>query len=319
MIFRSSSQSFYTEFEAVLIEEALLLRFDAHPEERIFRSERNPIYELADAEQREKRFRDLHAQWFVRLGLGRPILEALSEYPSILRAVRSCRVSATVGAEPETADLHDLYDSRGQEEGPHTVVLLRIRPARLLEAAGLRAWLSHELMHIADMVDPDFGYQRAFPPAEGGPAYANRVRERYRILWDTWIDGRLFRRTKLGEPAREQRREEFLRAFARRGTDAESEFSRLFASERETHAGLLTLASEPGEPLALPAENDRPASARICPLCRFPCFDWLDGSSQPVLGLEGDIRSDFPNWHPSDGLCQQCADLYRARQAAILG
>ena len=318
MILRSSAhaQSFYTEFDAVLVEEAVLLRLDEHPEERSFRRERNPIYELAETEEREERFRDLHAQWFVRLGLHRPIVEALQEYPAIRRAARYCRVSTTIGGEQETADLHDLHDPEGPEQGPHTVVLLRIRPARLLDATRLEPWLSHELLHIADMVDPDFDYERVFPLQEAGSTYANLVRDRYRVLWDTWIDGRLFRRGKLGEQARERRRDEFLETFAMLGAEAEMWFSRLFASERETHAGLLSLASEPRGPL--PASSDRPASARICPLCRFPTFDRLDESSGLVLDLEGEIRSDFPDWEPRQGLCRQCADLYRARQTATL-
>jgi hypothetical protein len=313
MIIRSSTQSFYTEYEAQLVEEAVLLRLGEHPEERNFRRERNPIYELADAEEREKRFRDLHAKWFVRLDLHRPILEALHEYPAIIRAARYCRVSSTLGPEQETADLHDLYDPSGQGQGPPTAVLLRVRPARLLDATRLRPWLNHELLHLADIVDPDFGYQRVFPLQEAGSAYANLVRERYRVLWDTWIDGRLFRSGRLGEKARQRRRDEFLATFAMLGAEAENWFSRLFESERETHTGLMSLASEPRGPL--PAPSDRPTGARACPLCRFPSFDWVDEGSALLLDLVEEIRSDFPDWDPRQGLCRQCADLYRARQA----
>jgi hypothetical protein len=317
MIFRGSTPSFYTEYEAPLVEEAVLLRLGEPPgeppEERRFRRERNPIYEIADAKEREKQFRDLHAKWFVRLDLHRPILEVLHEYPSISTAARFCRVSSTIGAQQETADLHDLYDPSGQGHAPHTAVLLRVRPARLLDATSLKPWLHHELLHIADIVDPDFNYQRVFPTQEAGSAHANLVRERYRVLWDTWIDGRLFRRGKLEERARERRRDEFLATFAMLGAEAENWFSRLWESDCETHAGLMSLASEPRGPL--PAPSDRPTGSRVCPLCRFPSFDWLDERSDFPFDLEGEIRSDFPDWDPRQGLCRQCADLYRARQA----
>jgi len=314
MIIRSSTHSFFTEFDAVLVEETVLLRFRSHPEERRFRRERDFLYELADAAEREKRFQDLHSKWFLQLALHRPIVETLQEYPSLTRAARSCRVSRTSGAEQETADLHDLYDPNEPGPGPQRAILIRVRPERLLDTTNLVSWLHRELLYLADIVDPEFGYQRVFPLPQAEATRANLVRERYRVLWNTWVDGRLFGRGKLGEAARECTRQEFLATFAMLGLEAENWFERLWESERETHAGLLTLASEPRA--SLPVPSGSPASAGVCPLCRFPSFDWVEESSPVLPDLEKEIRSDFPNWRPDQGLCRQCADLYRARLAA---
>jgi DNA-binding LacI/PurR family transcriptional regulator len=45
------------------------------------------------------------------------------------------------------------------------------------------------LLHIADMVDPAFGYQPAVPEVDGGPTYARLLQDRYRALWDVSVAG----------------------------------------------------------------------------------------------------------------------------------
>jgi hypothetical protein len=57
----------------------------------------------------------------------------------------------------------------------------------------VRVLLRHELMHVADMLDPAFGYERSLPTSDDGPSADNIVRDRYRVLWDVTIDGRLAR------------------------------------------------------------------------------------------------------------------------------
>ncbi len=70
-------------------------------------------------------------------------------------------------------------------------VILRLRPARLGERERLILFLRHELAHVADLIDPAFGY--AADPRLGG-AWAEAVaRGRYRTLWCASVDARLAR------------------------------------------------------------------------------------------------------------------------------
>ncbi|MFO0983333.1 MAG: hypothetical protein U1E76_16630 [Planctomycetota bacterium] len=57
-------------------------------------------------------------------------------------------------------------------------VLIRLRAATLVEQPCLLPFLRHELYHIADMLDPGFGYDPALPD-ELDPARINLVLARF--------------------------------------------------------------------------------------------------------------------------------------------
>ena len=57
-----------------------------------FEEARNRIYEVADADEREKLFADLYRSWFVRLALGRPVEQALQEQAIITEKVDNCLI-----------------------------------------------------------------------------------------------------------------------------------------------------------------------------------------------------------------------------------
>lgn len=302
---------FYVKYDPRLVEEAVLSSLAGHAEEARFRRERDRIYELTNEENRETRFRELHSRWFARLRLGRSIIEALEEQEGLLRQVRRCYVMSAVSSPEEGADLHDWLGVARAEDAQPAVILIRISVRRLLATSDLRPWLRHELMHVADMLDPGFGYERWVPSSELGPAYGNLLRDRYRVMWDVWIDGRLHRRGWLPDEAREKRLAEFMATFRMLGSQAAEEFQRLFESKVQTHGGLMALAQTPSGQEAPTSECV--SQARICSLCRFPSFRLLSGITHLSEETLGEIRADFPNWQPEQGLCGQCADLYRTR------
>jgi hypothetical protein len=57
----------------------------------------------------------------------------------------------------------------------------------------LEGRLRHELMHVVDQVDENFGYKEKKTPKPG-----TALLRRYKYLWNVYIDGRL---TKAGKPA----------------------------------------------------------------------------------------------------------------------
>lgn len=308
----NANRRFAIEYDPRLVEEAVLLRVAGDREEKRFRRARDLIYELEDAEKRESRFREFHAEWFLHLQLGQPLGEALAEQPAARQPIRRCCVLWAPCAPEEGADLHELLDSQPGDAVPQKALLIRLKPERLLDRPTLQGWLRQELMHVADMLDPRFGYERLVPSGEAGPAYTNLLRDRYRVLWDTWIDGRLSRRGWLPEEARRKRREEFLATFPALGQAAEAKFQEIFDSETQTHAALMAFALQAGG-LRGPCDGKNSAP-RPCPLCRFPTYSLLSGATELSGETREYVQADFPNWQPEEGLCVQCADLYRMRE-----
>jgi hypothetical protein len=222
---------------------------------RSFHAERERIYEVANLEQRELRFRALFDEWFRRLALGRPLEVALAETPLVLQRAQACRVARAARSRDEGADLFDLEQDVVLDEraspgdgalAPRRVVFVRLRSQSFMDAAKLLALLRHEFLHLADMLDPAFGYQRELPPAEAGPAHDQLVRSRYRVLWDVTIDGRLVSHGLAACGARARRLNEFCDTFALLGGRAQMEFERWFHTTRPTHEHLVEFARNPG-------------------------------------------------------------------------
>src|SRR5262245_26013006 len=297
------------EFDPHLVEEAVLLSVErvAPEQRRLFRKERDALYRLTDPDDREVRFGDLHSRWFVSLRLAESVRAALSEQPGLLRAgsrVRRCLVLASGSGRDEGADLHEDRSSGLNDDA--VAMIIRLLPSTLLDGAATRALLRRELAHIADMLDPEFGYTHAMPALEG--TRAGLIRERYRVLWDTSVDGRLAAQGALA-PGRDRiRRREVIAAFPAR-SGGEALFERLFFGPRPTHEQLWSLALGQGASALGPGG---PASGR-CPLCAFPTTVFHPDTSQLGSDVLEAIAGDFPSWRAGDGLCVQCSDLYASR------
>jgi hypothetical protein len=89
-------------------------------------------------------------------------------------------------------------------------------------------------------------------------------------------------------------------------------FGGFFDRDMHTHAELVAFASNPRTGLA---ETAAPGSR--CALCAFPTFDFEPEPSRLPAELIAGILVDFPRWRPVDGLCGQCAELYRARKISL--
>jgi hypothetical protein len=294
------------ELDPTLVEEAVHLALRARPRAGYWRA-REMAYALGREEEREAAFRRISLGEFEALDLGEPLRRALEEEPLLREEVARCRVFRAASRKEEVAELFVRLDSTPGSRASRTL-LLRLRPASFSEPQELLALLRHEISHVRDMVDPAFGYDPSLPAIEGGPMRIKLALQRYRVLWDTVIDGRLWRRGRASPRAREVRQAEFGEAFGMLGEDAGGEFERWFGAAAPTHRVVLeyALAPSPPRPGAIPA-------AAICPLCRCPAWGaagWADPLPPPLLE---EVRKDFPSWRDEEGLCRQCADLYRGR------
>jgi hypothetical protein len=224
------------EVEPELVEGAVLAALPGGPDARILHQERDPLYSIADPEAREAAFARLHTRWFERLGLARPLRQALAERPEVDGGCDRGIVARAVAARAEVADL--LVAPPGRP-----TLLLRLTAATLGAPERALTLLRHELLHVADMLDPDFGYEPHLLGVEDARRPDPACADRYRVLWDTYVDGRLVRAGCAPPARRSERRREFMRAFPTLGPGAETAFERFFDSGRRTHADLVAFAS----------------------------------------------------------------------------
>ena len=272
------------------------------------------LYEIADVTERDRLFNELHRTWFQRLGLGSVIGESLQEQPLIGSHVERGFVVGATQAKEEGAELFVAPDAVTNGPGRRTLRLL-LRPESLLNQEGLRAFLRHELFHIRDMLDPTFAYEPTLPTAEGGPTYDTLITNRYRVLWDVTIAGRMLRRGWCAAAARDQELNDFGRAFPMLEGGIEEHFMRFFDTPAPRHHELAAFAFDPRA--ATNSRSNQAVGGTHCSLCRFPTQTF---ESEPThLGAQvlAMIIKDFPNWTPQKGLCVQCADLYRGRQMSM--
>ncbi len=105
--------------------------------------------------------------------------------------------------------------------------------------------LRYELQHVADILDPQFDYEPHIPIDEVDPSRQRMILDRYTILWNITIDGRLSRQGRSTPGAGAARRHEFNNTFRMLGESGSRLFKSLFAEESPTHARLVMIARDP--------------------------------------------------------------------------
>lgn len=288
-----------------LVEEAVLLAIRGHAAQRAFHRERDAVYSLSE-DRRQEAFNEVHRSWFERLGLSAPLDTAITELPILGSSCSKAVIARTSNRRDEGADLLVAPELSGAES---RTVLIRVRPSSFLDSATLLAYLRAELLHVADMVDAEFGYQPHLSLADDGPAYEQLVRDRYRALWQVSIVGRLERRGVATDSDGARARHDFAVSFPMLGGATDALFEHFFSTWPLTHGELAAFAADPRA--AVPSTTLMVGSR--CPLCRFTTYAPEPDPTQLGREVASRITHDFPGWTPTHGLCRQCADLYRAR------
>ena len=232
----------FLQIEPRLVDDAVFHAMREHPAFWDFDRERLPLYTISDPEERERRFRKLHAAWFSRLDLPKPLNQALDEQPTIKAYAAACLVARAGSARVEGADLH--VTSRCARDGTSTLVV-RLCPETFGDPDRLLAFLRHELQHVADILDPHFDYEPHIPVDEVDPSRQRMILDRYTILWNITIAGRLSRQGRSTTGAAAARRHEFNNTFRMLGESGSTLFKSLFAEESPTHARLAAIARDP--------------------------------------------------------------------------
>ena len=261
---------------------------------RRFHGARERCYTLGDPDERNAAFFKLHLDWFREWGLEKLLLGLLDEFPLIAPALNTLAFRKSPSRKDEAAELYVSAES-GRS------VVVAMRPERFQRDDSVRYFLRHEFVHLNDMLDPVFGYVPSLRLEGSRPSRQPIIRERYRLLWDITIDGRLGR-----EPEYARHRALFESAFSFWPEARRHEiFTTLWTTGVPRHHELLSLASDPRDL----SHADRPLPGGSCPLCGFSTFAWADteGLGEPMRAA---IEREFPGWSPAQGACARCAEVY---------
>jgi hypothetical protein len=265
-----------------------------------FLCEREKLYKILDPDDRNAAFFKLHLAWFREWGLEKLLTGLLKEFPLLPVSLELLAFRQARGKHDEGAELY--VNESGARNG-----VIALRPERLKNDGGITALLRHELTHLHDMVNPEFGYQPHLQMTVSSLGQPRLIIERYRVLWDITIDGRLARAGRSTIASRDQRLAEFTRAFPFWSQmQLSAAFDLLWTTSAPTHHTLAQLVSDP--------RGLRSATAPIpgapCPLCGFPTFDWAVTNNLPAAVL-AIVSVEFPSWSATKGLCNRCLEAYQ--------
>ena len=264
-----------------------------------FSRERERLYAILDPDERNAAFFKLHLEWFREWGLEMLLTGVLREYPLLPKTLKLLAFRKPHGRNDEGAELY--VSEAGDRNG-----VVAMRPDRFEQEADLGSFLRHELMHLHDMVDPGFGYRPELAVPSASPNQYRSARERYRLLWDISIEGRLNHAGRHGVSTRELLCQEFATAFAFWAEARQQKvFGSLWTDPAPTHRLFEELACDPRHVQC--AGGPQPGS--LCPLCGFPTFDWAAPSS--LVDKVPAIQAEFPHWTPQQGACRRCCAIYR--------
>lgn len=304
----------HIEYDPQLIEQAVFLAARRDPElERELHAVVDPSYDQPAGEARDARFRDVYAAFSARLRLHRPLSELLAERPLIAGNVGRCIVREAARANAESAELF-VRRTDGTATPRDRTLLIQVCPKFLLDTERLAHRMRRELLHVADMLDEQFAYRLAV--ISGLPARRDLVRDRYRVLWDTYVQGRLAREDRADDGYTQSLRRMFAAAFnGCGGPSQDSAFQRVFSAATLTHDQLLGWAETPATLLGAQPASSAPRGhhrGNICPLCGFPTHDWFEFAGATGPATAEAIRRCRPQWRLEDGSCRQCAETYAA-------
>ncbi|MDP6560669.1 MAG: hypothetical protein QF619_11230, partial [Candidatus Binatia bacterium] len=200
------------------------------------------------------------------------------------------------------------------------VIGVRFLPTLFLDLLGLRRMLRHELMHISDMLDEAFLYQDE--RIGSSPHEEAFIIDRYRVIWDIYIDSRLLRADRETVSGREGRLWEFDRVYRKiSSSERSAAFEVLWEMEKMDHPWILRLAKDPTRVQDLAEKGFEEGETKgerkrvllpgfPCPLCNFPTYVWTEDFGEELCEA---VRGDYPKWGLEEGICERCADLYRFR------
>lgn len=300
------------QYDPRLVEEAVFqaCRQDCRLESELH-AKIDPLYNSLGSRAAGQKFIEVYAAFFEKLKLGSTLSTLMGERPLIEKHVGRCVIRDAARTKNESAEL--FVKQTDQPVGPaDRSLIIQVCPQSLLSPNRVVARFRRDFLHVSDMLAEEFSYKSE--ALDGLPARQNLIRDRYRVLWDIFVQGRLTRDDVAEESFTLRLRTMFDRVFERQAADLRPVFDRVFGDHELTHLQLLDWAIHPTTlfnegSASLPARA-RQSPGEECPLCGFPTHDWFQfptGDSHSVIDA---ICASHPKWQPESGACRQCAEIY---------
>lgn len=300
------------EYSPSLIEEAVMRFISDRKEETVFRNGRNALYKIEDSEQRDSAFQNFHLSWFAKLALETPLVKSLCYYPHIISMVDRVAIVQAPSKKKEGAELFRKNDKLYSNDEKNTSILITLTPEQFCKPDRLLDYLRHELQHIEDMLNPNFGYKINSSNPKLSSLIDSLFLQRYSVLWDLSVDGRLSKKGWRTSLSKEKHFEKFQQTFQLPPGESSKLFDSFFNNPNPTHEKLEDFAVNPLGWLQ-DRENAKDASKGNCSLCTFSSTDLStnpDLLSKEIIEL---IQKENQNWKLSDPVCGQCIDIYESR------
>jgi hypothetical protein len=249
------------EYEPTLVERAVRMAVQADATlAAALHAEIDPIYRLDDLERRDRAFADAFSRCFQALDLGRPPARLIAAFPLLAANIDVCRIRTA----PRRADERAELFVRREEDAGHAArtLLILLCAESLVDFASTEPMLRRELLHVCDMIDPAFGYDAK--ELARLPRLDQPVRDRYRVLWDIYVESRLLKDQRVPAGGAEQLAAAFIRAFTLQGqAPPQRWFDLAFTVEGLRHDVMLSIARRPQEFESLLAGVDDARPPRV--------------------------------------------------------
>ncbi|MBE7463086.1 MAG: hypothetical protein HS116_06260 [Planctomycetes bacterium] len=306
------------EFEPAFVEEAVFIAMRSASttasDSAAYNRERESVYALQDAEARDRAFTSLHTRWFARQGLEKPLKALLAERRGLETRLNRFLVCLAYRSQEEGVELFGA----ASEPTPVFRAALRLKVETLLNTSVLERLVRHELMHLADMLNPVFRFDPhpRFPGATA--AQQGLVHDRFSSLWDLRIDAALFHEGVEGEMPREGHARRLWRAW-NGGAWVSELVDRSFDGQvldPYDCPAILQFAADGNrlvDCLGLrTCELPVATTAMPCPVCGFPSRSWSTHPERLPEEIQAEIRAKHPDWSAAQGLCIQCEEMMQA-------
>ena len=288
-------------FDPTFIEETVFLLIRTKQGDNLYKNffdEKDTIYQQdTSGDERDNAFKQFYKGYFFSLGLEDFFRNICQDFPHLYTPGIRVVVKRVWNRKQEEAELYVQ---------PHQkTVYLGILAHRMMDLTFLESFLRHELMRISDMLGSDFQYS-PHPVLGGKNEIENSlIRERFRLLWDFYIDARLRGKGFKTIRAYEEQKKEFERKFFFLAPlEREEILRKIQGRESLTQMDLLNWAGDFRSIKVLGEGGLR------CPLCDFTSFNSIKRWGAETLPVVREIQKDYPHWEPSQGACPQCFDLY---------
>lgn len=243
------------EYDPALVEQATFLAARAGAEhECALHQLLDPLYGIPDVELRLRGFRAAYADMFRRMGLDRIVPAYTRLFPRIGNRLTRCLVRQAERLRAQSVDLYHDKTVQGATAAVPTLIIA-LCPEFFLDPAQLRPWMYRQLLHVDDMLDDEFAYHRALP--EVSATERNLIRDRYGVLWDMYVEGRLVRSGLIDRREAERLWPSLVRLLTHNGQrPSRKHFERLLNARALKHEHLLSWAVAPAKFLSHEGDNE---------------------------------------------------------------